>query len=1694
MCTDRFFSSSLQNADYEMASTALNSRSVEAMVTSRPETSTSTSPMNGQDVPSAYIAQYAATLEDFARRNAGNLMNATSVTSTASPVGGDEVMTEDDEGSYDDNSSGGQKSSIASPLDSAKKRRKQSKPNKIGGGSDGGSVEGEDMDKEDGDKSRDILDSSLMDGTLRDEDRMDDRGMCFKCPHCQTTVSSPEALRNHIIGEHLGRMLSEDEIMMRHAHFTNQQKILEEQQQQQQQLQRYQQQIFAETMRLQAGNASKNNDDKDVMKIKQLEQQQQMQEQQQQRPVNNQSGRSSVEHQSMPHEPQMHHQPQQPALQHQQDPNQKPELQSVYEREEGETGPLNLSSPRWDGRSNLPPDPQRSPVTPLPASIPMPPSFADGRFNLPGLLPFGPPPFLLPFIQQNERDNPMISPGQLPNFSPGGQARIFNQEAFCDLCNKEFCNKYFLKTHKANKHGIYTDEPSCSPMPPTPPTPLGPSIPFSSNASLLAPLVHSPMTVTSIGGSPYAGAFLTAKLGNLAALRPPHPIQLPMNPKSQSSSSKSDSSISKSGVINLDAYCELCQKEFCNKYFLKRHKLKIHGVNIEVTIKAPKTNPSLDRPEGWCDACRRNIGSRSALNAHKLHVHGPHIVNHMPNNDAAMRNTMDFRAPNSLAMKQRKIERDPKDNFSPWDSMMRDREPLDNPALWNKRPKSFEGTSPRNDFDVNEGSERKDGTNTNQFDDKPNGSLPPFSSSSTFNNNINNSRMLIDNPMFSQFNDVRKIKLPQTNGLKEGTPNEVQVKVEMKPGDNLQNVPKERIESEPDPPMPILKPQNDSDRVMNVAPETNELEQRSPPILKEQALPQNRPKEEQMQEGEPLQLPAEPPRTPGGVSNSTDDSSREAGIIARVGQPAIVQAPPGTKFTPEQLRGLGVINPDAFCELCCKEFCNKYFLRTHRLKKHNIYTPEYSERSKQQFKENPPMNIARIFERQSLDYRPPSSSDIDGETECNICRRPFPSAYLLHMHKFYFHGPGSEAIQQGENAPMPEHIISQEQLRQIALQAHHQKIQEHQQFLLRQQKQQDYQIKNDEHIPKDNKGLPEELQAFPTLQQTDNSSTQEEGPSFMPNDMYEKSSSANDCNTETKSEDGGRLNKTPDNVPDASNGSTNGEADTSQELRKLQSMILGLNRHEDESITCKVCQKEIGNKYFLRAHMMTEHGILLPDEQLKSEGAQTPKTHFDINGRMPSPLNPSATDSQAYCDICKKDFFSRYILQQHMLSTHGVFTQHPGPTSFLDRIRAEVEGREDRKPHSVSRSFCDICNKELCNKYFMKTHMLKMHGINIENCSSGGVTCDICNKELCSKYFLKVHRQNTHGLVEDIRDPRDMKDGSSKERRESEETPDECISPQICPICTRKFRNLKWLRMHLTQDHGEDGKAKWREMEPNLPPVDTMPQIGPSCNICGQTQPDVVSLQIHLIKHHGDKQVEENFEDDQTMTLHCSTCSFSCSSPALLAAHESSHSPMMGLTQQANDSNGTFQCQICSHILPNIESLQQHLIGHQLQGLFEPLLAKDKINLKISDQSKKIRKRWKCKKCKLSFSSRSNCLVHVFKKHSNRPNRNITVTKVSWGKKTFKCRKCGVSQRRLGDLLSHIRSHCQDKKSLSLPVAEAQPCNINNVSEDFLMQSFVMNKEHDEGSDSQFVPSLVRLPVSRRVLQPLTVSFTLTPA
>ncbi|RZF38793.1 hypothetical protein LSTR_LSTR008163 [Laodelphax striatellus] len=135
--------------------------------------------------------------------------------------------------------------------------------------------------------------------------------------------------------------------------------------------------------------------------------------------------------------------------------------------------------------------------------------------------------------------------------------RIFNPEAFCDLCNKEFCNKYFLKTHKANKHGIYADVSQASfdslPLP----LPL-PSLPFSS--------------ITNTVHLNSGGQTVPVACPRTPSKRDKSPF-LPVGPPGTSAASKSLTSTNGS-----KAFCDVCRREFCNKYFVRRHKAKIHGI------------------------------------------------------------------------------------------------------------------------------------------------------------------------------------------------------------------------------------------------------------------------------------------------------------------------------------------------------------------------------------------------------------------------------------------------------------------------------------------------------------------------------------------------------------------------------------------------------------------------------------------------------------------------------------------------------------------------------------------------------------------------------------------------------------------------------------------------------------------------------------------------------------------------------------------------------------------------------------------------------------------------------------------------------------------------------------------------------------------------------------------------------------
>ncbi|XP_033609547.1 uncharacterized protein LOC117282754, partial [Cryptotermes secundus] len=175
-------------------------------------------------------------------------------------------------------------------------------------------------------------------------------------------------------------------------------------------------------------------------------------------------------------------------------------------------------------------------------------SLVDGNISLPGYMPLS-PHFLLPLMSQSSGLHSTSSLTQNQGQAPGTTSiRIFNPDAYCELCNKEFCNKYFLKTHKANKHGIYVDGPS---------TTLG---------GTMIPGPHYPTPLIQV---------------NLNLSRTTSTVSGTHNPKTPSLPPGISENIITNkipGNAQLKSFCDICQKKFCNKYFVRRHKAKIHGI------------------------------------------------------------------------------------------------------------------------------------------------------------------------------------------------------------------------------------------------------------------------------------------------------------------------------------------------------------------------------------------------------------------------------------------------------------------------------------------------------------------------------------------------------------------------------------------------------------------------------------------------------------------------------------------------------------------------------------------------------------------------------------------------------------------------------------------------------------------------------------------------------------------------------------------------------------------------------------------------------------------------------------------------------------------------------------------------------------------------------------------------------------
>jgi len=743
--------------------------------------------------------------------------------------------------------------------------------------------------------------------------------------------------------------------------------------------------------------------------------------------------------------------------------------------------------------------------------------------------------------------------------------------------------------------------------------------------------------------------------------------------------------------------------------------------------------------------------------------------------------------------------------------------------------------------------------------------------------------------------------------------------------------------------------------------------------------------------------------------------------------PQSIQQARDSGFSADLLRRLGVINPEAFCEICCKEYCNKYFLRTHKMKRHGIVIQD-SERSP----DNSGTTVTTWHQVQTSPLNLIVSDAVTGvkfndrgseEHECKHCDIRFQTIDLYQAHCRKMHE------EEERDSPKQEYDL-------------------------------------------DNSG--------------------------QRNDSI------------------------------------------SEDLQKLQTMIMQLNGLDsNKGLSCAACGRECDSRSALRVHMATEHGVA-------------------GNEVSSSPQKSPTVISTIFCTLCEKDYPSQDALRRHISEEHQpivssaitlptlpptVIASSASSTPTSQIPSGQTTTLTEKKVTSLTptSSYCEICNKELCNKYFMKTHMQRMHGIEIENGAQiGGVICNICNKELCSKYFLRVHKHNTHGIVDE-----NTSSGSASNKQESYDTPgteDSTLKPEqlgdlshryfthfteICPICSRRFRSIKWLKAHLMGDHDKTGIDKWRELEQQYQA--TSRTSGRSVALTKNTQTSNLKIpngfeitqQVKPVDYTSlGNQMLSNLlgssSEEQLKNYRCGYCNFTTPVLPFLFLHERSHVNL----QESLEGDRALQCPICSHDFHQPELLHQHLLAkHQFPSLLSqfqhPFMNNLRSDIDVKTSDAKDRTDQDTKADRVGCSPQTDRNVPESARNQRQDETAVKVTPQG----VYKCAQCGYATTNLNRIKKHVR---KDHKAIGdptesviaelsktlkdvankqkMPACYAMPQDMNSNPDKTIMQPFLIEEQDpmqmgaESSSVKRFAPALVYLPVKSRISSTLTASFTLTPA
>ena len=1181
----------------------------------------------------------------------------------------------------------------------------------------------------------------------------------------------------------------------------------------------------------------------------------------------------------------------------------------------------------------------------------------------------------------------------------------------------------------------------------------------------------------------------------------------------------------RSGIFHPDAYCELCDKEFCNKYFLKTHKANKHGIyDNSPSPFTPGVNPlppSLVLPQDYTPL------------PYKLNLDFP-----LP---PLKTNSNPAKPPTPQLTPSHLHSTSPSRQSPPTTQPLSQTSKPSQSPLTSAKSKSSLSTPTSNDSTSEITREKKPGQDMEDFceicqkhfcnkyylkkhKNDVHGIAPPdapLSSGKRGGRPPNSELKLPPTPVTSD-----SPLIPHSLANIPGLPNMPGVMVlnpflppMLIPAGSLMNQHGPLPPRPPHLPMSSAFPFSGSSSVpLSTQSDSKSLSPGSSSTLATSSSPTGSLSSETLRNmGIPI---------PDGAS--PNEALRRMGLLSPDGQVAS-----------EALRGMGILNTEAFCDICRKEFCNKYFLKVHKANKHGIYTdepllpPSMAAAMGMSLPTKPsdltttsePANLSNDKEKEACDSRvessPKSSTPVSQSSEyvvsCSLCKLEFASKYAYRVHRIQAHGMINEPFNESELAEEAFKLHNGDLPKQVSSK------------------------------------IAEEISAI------------------------ERNAEAAGFSTMFGSMVAAKL---------------------------------------ADRVTCDICNKELCNKYFLKAHKLKVHGIDIAAQerspkpgtamlsvdrpQMKYDFSPSAANRLDFSnfGRsfkpeMKEPRPESRTsqdnmsnqpverpsneelvklgmDPEAYCEICKKEFCSKYFLRTHKQNIHGIppksesqdssltkplsmaphlalstpllpssFMGSMGPlgsmgippslsaqtkpinlsasnssnshTSSKHRSSFYGQGAKWKEPNNSARVTCDLCNKELCNKYFLRTHKINKHGILPEDMSpatSQNVSPNNSDMETSSNSSIPTDLS----LERNIHSPKLNLENSklfTNRLDEGQSQFSEALNLKVKSEQDSRFKSSKWLRQNILKDHtGFTSLSPTMEKAFNIGGhYATLEQR--TCSVCSIVFPSEMSMQLHMIQEHNAQvtiktepqsptsdavdlkgqfsgtlkkyNVAPRFTFSMKQKFYsCSVCSHRSIWLSKILSHEKN-------VHGINHEKRRFYCKSCHKVFRKEKHFRSHMMD--VHGDYS-----------LNDNS--TNKKYRCTTCNRSFPSAIQCHQHIRQDHIR--SRSFRINNRS-AYQRHTCSQCGFSTRYRKQLQRHtLRCHSIPRKFNQSGLSIEDVNSGNNINSlnlhaealngcengKYTMQTFRIKQCNEDGV---FVTSVVQMPVLKKLKNSASVSFMVTP-